>query len=122
MGGEIMSNDYKTVAVSETRTSPFVSHEFTNWEGRGLILGTNVTSINGSIIVSIRGKDLESGKFYDVLTSTAIIASGLSTMTVYPGIAASSNVTANSILPQTWDVVVTASGTATYSIGASVVG
>ena len=74
-----------------------------------------------TITVTIQGKDTASGSYYTLLASTAIAADGVTELTVYPGITASSNVAASAHLPATWRVSYAFGGTTpavTATIGA----
>jgi hypothetical protein len=87
----------------------------------GIKVIVDVTAIaTANLVVTIQGKDPLSGKVYTLLASAAISATGTTVLTIYPGIAASANATANDILPATWNVkaVVSVGGTVTATIGA----
>lgn len=77
-----------------------------------------------SLTLKIEGKDPTSGKYYTILSSAALSTTGTTVLTVYPGIAAASNVSASSVLPRVWRATVTASTTdsLTYSVGAHLLG
>lgn len=72
--------------------------------------------------VKVRGKDVASGVYYDILDSTSLTGTGSTLLTVYPGVAASPNV---AVLPPIWRVeVVCGTGSTpsvTMTVGASVV-
>lgn len=91
------------------------STDQTNFNGRGLKLVTNITGITGSgtptLTVTIQGKDPVSGQYYTILTGAGITATGTQVLTVYPGIAVAANVSASDILPRTWRVAFTITGT-----------
>jgi hypothetical protein len=93
----------------------------------GLKLVVDITAITGttpSLTVTIQGKDKASGKYYNILTSAALAAVGTTVLTVYPGVAAAANVSANDILPATWRVLYAIAGTTpavTATVGASLI-
>lgn len=99
----------------------------TNKSAKGIQFVVDVTAITGtapSIVVTLQGKDLASGKYYTLLTSAVLSATGTTVLNLYPGIVASAGVAANSSLPRTWRVIYTVAGTTpaiTATIGASVV-
>lgn len=100
------------------------SADQTNFNGRGVKLGINVTADSAGtalVVVTIQGKDIVSGQYYTILSSASIAAVGFSTLQVYPGITATANVAANDILPRTWRVSITVSGagTASATVGSS---
>ena len=99
----------------------------TNINGRGIKVVVDVTAITGTVptlTVTLQGKDTASGKYYTLLASTAIAATGTTVMDVYPGLTAAANATANTTLPKTWRVISTIGGTTpavTATVGASVI-
>lgn len=91
---------------------------------KGLTAVLDVTAIAGaSLVLIVEGFDQASGKFFPILTSGAITATGTTSHTIYAGLANSSgagqSTTANNILPAVFRIRVTQSaGTATYTVGA----
>ena len=95
-----------------------------NNTGRGLIVVLDMTTVGtGSVTLTIQGKDTASGKYYTLLAGAAVVANSTNVYTVYPGVAATANVSANSPLPRTWRVITTANNAnpCTYTVGASVI-
>lgn len=99
----------------------------TNGGFRGVKLVIDVTAITGttpSLIVTLQGKDAASGKYYNMFVSASLTAVGTTVLTLYPGLTAAANVTANDVLPKVWRVITTVAGTTpavTATIGASLV-
>jgi hypothetical protein len=114
-----------TLTAQAAATVP--SSDQFNPAGSGIKLVIDITAISGSsptLTVTLQGKDTTSGKYYTILASAALNATGTTVLTVFPGATASANVAANDILPRTWRVsaVVGGSGpSVTATIGASVV-
>lgn len=110
---------------SLARTASVNSADQTNTRGRGLhvVIDVTVDPAAASITPKIQGKDLTSGKYYDILTGVAITATGTTVLKVHPGITALANVAANDLLPVNWRVRMEHADTdsITYSVGASVV-
>lgn len=95
-----------------------------NYNGRGVKVVLNMATIGtGSVTLAIQGKDAASGQYYAILTGAAIVGNSVNVYTVYPGLPATANVSANDLLPRTWRVVVTANNAnaTTYTVGASVI-
>lgn len=113
-------SDYVYLAPSAARTATLTTDDQDGAGYRGLLVTVDVTSITaGGLTVKIQGKDRISSKYNDILVSAPILATETRQLRVYPGLTASTNLTVSDILPETWRViVVTASGTATYSLGA----
>jgi hypothetical protein len=85
-----------------------------NVVARGLHLVIDITTITGTtptLTVTIEGKDPTSGKYYTILASAALNATGTTVLKVYPGLTASANAVANDVLPRTWRVRTTIGGT-----------
>lgn len=98
-----------------------------NTNGRGAHVCINISAISGTIptlTVKIQGKDTVSGQYYDLLTSTALAATGFTFLTLCPGAATTANLSIPQLLPATWRVIATVAGTTpsvTATVGASVV-
>lgn len=114
--------DYIGILPSAARTTLQTPPDFVNEAHRGVKVVVDVTVYTaGSLTVTIQGKDKVSRKYFTLLASAALAATGTVVLTVYPGLTAAGNLTASDVLPETWRVV-TAVGDATsitYSIGAS---
>ena len=102
------------------------SADQTNAGGSGLTLVIDITAISGAaatLVVTIQGKDVASGKYYTILASASLTATSTTVLQVYPGNTAVANVAVNSKLPRTWRASYTITGTTpsiTATIGACV--
>lgn len=118
-------NQDLTVFASAARTATPTPFDGTNLNGRGLHLVIDCTAVTAtpSVVFTIQGADVLSGKFYTILVSAAITGTGTTVLRVYPGLTASANVTASDILPRTWRVIATHgdADSITYSVGASLI-
>lgn len=100
------------------------SADLTNADGRGVKVFVNVTSAGtGSITAAVQTKDPASGVYVTLLVSAAITATGMTVLTVYPGLPATANVSANDVLPRQWRVLVTAGNAnpMNYTVGATLI-
>ena len=97
----------------------------TNYNSRGVKIVFNpATDTTCSSVVTIQGKDAASGVYYTLLAGAAVTNTTPVVYTVYPGITATTNVSASDILPRTWHVSITLTGVScavTGTIGASVI-
>lgn len=118
-----VNKEYIILTPSGTFSSSYNTKDVSSAHGVGVIVVVDVQSIvGGSLIATVQGKDGISGKYYNILSSAAIISSGTSVLTVYPSATAATNVTASQPIPYTWRVQITAaSGTAAYTIGANLI-
>lgn len=85
-----------------------------NINARGLKLIIDITALSGTsptLTVTIQGKDAVSGKYFTILASAALAAQATTVLTVFPGLTASANVTANDVLPRDWRVIYAIGGT-----------
>lgn len=92
--------------------------------GRGVLVVVDATVDSlTNYTVTIQGKDPVSGKYYTLLASAALVATGTTVLTVYPGCIAAANAVANLPLPRTWRVTITSTGAGalTLTVGASVI-
>lgn len=114
-----------TVLASAARTTTTNSSDLSNFNCRGahIVIDATALAATPSVVFTVQGKDAVSGKYFTVLTSAAIVATGTTTLTVYPGITAAANVAVAMVLPRTWRVVATAgdADSLTYSVGAMLV-
>jgi hypothetical protein len=103
-----------TAQAAGTVVSPTIDMQ----QSKGCLIFINVTSITGSLTVTLQGVG-PTGTAYTILASAAISATGQTVLRVYPGIAASANVSANDVTPitaQLSSVVATGPVTATISM------
>jgi hypothetical protein len=86
-----------------------------------VIIDVTAVTATPALTVRIQGKDPASGKYYDILVSTAIATAITTVLKVGPGLTAAANLVANDMIPAVWRVTVTHGDTdsATYSVGAS---
>jgi hypothetical protein len=114
-----------TLLSSTARTASVNSSDITNYNGRGVVVVINVTSITDtpSVVFTIQGKDSVSSVYYDILASAAVTATGTTTLTVYPGNSAAANSKADTPLPRVWRVeaVHADADSITYSVGSSTI-
>ena len=88
------------------------------WKGVQVIVNISART-SGSYTPHVQAKDPVSGNYYDLLVGTALNGTGTTVLSVYPGIAASANVSASANLPRTWRVQLIGASTPsmTLSIG-----
>ena len=121
-----INNDLRAVVSLSAATANGNSAVLTNSMGRGVRVNINITALTGTsptLTVTIRGYDAASASYFTLLASTALNATGFTSLLVYPGAAASANVSANNVVPQKWDVSYTLGGTTpaiTATIGAQI--
>lgn len=100
----------------------YASTDQKNWLHKGIQLVIDITANGGTgtLTVTIEGRDPVTGKYYTLLASSALAAVATTTLTVYPSVAATANVSAPNVLPTTWRVKgVVATNNVTATIGAS---
>lgn len=110
-----------TILASSAQTATYTSADQTNTSWAGVTLYVNTSAFtSGTFTPKIQGKDPISGIYYDIIVGTAISATGLSVLKIYPGITATANSSVSDYLPAVWRVVVTGATTpvATFSISA----
>jgi len=119
------NNTQETVLASGSRSANTDSPDLINYNGLGGHFVIDVTVVPGvdTITPTIQGKDLTSGKYYDLLEGTAIVATGITVLKIHPGIAGLANASANDLLPRIFRVSFnhSAGGSFTYSCGLNLV-
>jgi hypothetical protein len=115
------NNEEATLLASAARTTTQTGADITNYQGNsGLIVVLDVTSAGtGSITLSIEGKDSASGKYYTILSGSAVTTNSTNRYRVGPTLAAAANSVAQDYLPRVFRIVVTANNanSITYSVG-----
>ena len=112
------------VLQSAARTASVNSSTFPNTQGhRGLhlIIDATASADTPSVVFTVQGYSPLGNDFYTILASAAITATGTTVLRVYPGLAASANVSVSDCLPHLWRVLAThADGDSiTYSVAAT---
>jgi hypothetical protein len=90
-----------------------------NLTGQGIRVVVKTTTVgSGSITATIQGVDAN-GTTHTLLAGAAIVTDTTNVYQVFPGAPVTTNVSANSFLPQTWNVVITANNAnaAIYQVG-----
>lgn len=111
------------VLASGARTTTQTQADATNYNHRGIRVVLDMTVVGtGSVTVSIQGKDAN-GIYYTLLTGAAVTTNVTNVYEVFPGATAAANAVANSALPRTYRVVVTANNanSATYSVSSELI-
>lgn len=117
-----------TLFDSKARTADENSASINNYAYRGVQVMVNVSAVSGTSATgtfTIQGYDELSDSWFTVLASAAKDANstGFFTLTAYPGITASSNVSASTVLPKKWrlnfDISPTTTPSVTFSASAT---
>lgn len=96
-----------------------------NLHSSAITIVVDITAISGTgatLVVTLEGKDPISGKYFTILASAGLTAIGTTVLRVFPDATAAANLTLNSILPKTYRVRATITGTTpavTATVGAS---
>lgn len=127
IGGEVQGNEDMILAVLAAASISDFTNDIIDSRAKGLQLVIDITAITGTtptLVVTIQGKDPASGKYFTILASASLNATGTTVLTVYPGSATTANVSSAMPLPRTWRVSWTITGTTpavTATIGASLI-
>lgn len=114
------NNIEATLLASSARTTTQTSADIVNYNGSALIVVLDMTNVGtGSVTVSIEGKDSASGKYYNILSGSAITTNSTNRYRVGRDLLAVANSVAQDYLPRIFRIVVTANNanSATYSVG-----
>lgn len=117
------ANVFPSVARTASTNSPDIRNDL----GTGLVLAINVSAVSAtpSVVFTIEGKDIASGKYYTILASAA--QTGVTTnpliLRVHPQLTAAANTVAKDMLPAVWRVSATHADadSITYTVSASMV-
>jgi hypothetical protein len=120
-----MGNNYNVKARESEARSVTNSADLTNSQHKGCHVIIDATSITDtpSVVPTIQGRDTVSGKYYTLLTGSAITGIGTTILKVYPGLIPAANLVANDILPSKFRILMTHADadSITYSVGVSLV-
>lgn len=120
------NNESFTVLASAVRAASNQSADFTNMNARGVSIILNITAVPGvqTITLNVEAKDTLAGVYQTLAFSSAISATGVHIVQVFPGAVetgALTNLYVQGVpLPRTWRVNMTHSGGGnfTYSVTA----
>ena len=86
---------------------------------RAVVDITNIHAVTPELTITVQGKDDVSGKYFTLLASAALTATGTTVLVVYPGCVAAANAVANLPIPKVVRVIVAVADTdaCTYTIG-----
>lgn len=118
------NNDLGSIATLAAASANGTSSQLNSGQTKGVKVVVDITAITGTsptLTVTIQGYDKASNAYYTLLTSAALSATGMTELTVYPGVTATSNVSVSDHLPEYWRVSYAIGGTTpavTATIGA----
>lgn len=110
------------VLPSAARTTDTNSDDIGNLGGAGVVVVIDMTEGEAvdTVTFHIQGKDDASGKYYTILSSTALNAVATTVLQVHPALTVVAFSAASHLMPETWRVQADHSGVGsfTYSVGA----
>lgn len=119
----MIENKQLVVFPSVSRTASPNADQQANRFYRGVDIIIDITAVPGgdTVTFNVEGLDPASGKWYSILSSTALVGIGTTVLRIYPSLTAAANATANSVLPCAWRVRPSHSGSGAfvYSVGAN---
>ena len=111
----------KIAIASGAYTASQDSADLSNKRYRGahIIIDVTAATLTPSVVFTVQGKDLASGKYYDILDSAAITGVGTTVLTIFPAATGAANLTENNILPETFRIHAehADADSITYSVG-----
>jgi hypothetical protein len=115
----------RTLYASAARTATPTAVTLRTGRYRGVKLFINVSALAAtpSVVPKIEMVDSVSGAVSALLTGAAITATGVTVLTIYPGVTASANVAASDVLPESIKVTLTHgdSDSITYTVAAHLI-
>ena len=109
-----MANQSITALKLTAASASTDSGDLENISSVGASIVIDITAITGTTptaTFTVQGKDPVSGKYYTILASTALNATGTTVLKIYPGLTVAANSVASDVLPRTFKVAVTIAGT-----------
>jgi len=90
---------------------------------KAMQLVIDITTLAGTaptLTVTVQGKDPVSGKYYTILASTALNATGTTVLRIGVGLPVTANLSANDFMPRTWRIVTAIGGSAGQAVTATI--
>lgn len=108
---------FASAAYTATQNSDEIEQR--GYRGVRVYIVTSNPVATPSVVFAIEAYDAASGTWVALLTAAAMTTATTKTLTIYPGLTASANVTANDVLPARWRVSATHADadSITYSAG-----
>lgn len=109
-----MANQNVTVMALSAASASVNGADFDALNTNGIVVMINISAITGTTptaTFTLQGKDPQSGNYYTILASTALNATGLTILRVFPAATAAANAVANDITPPIMRVICTIGGT-----------
>jgi len=103
------------VTLTAAGAGTFTSADLQNVTGSGVSVVVDITAITGTsptLTVKIQGKDVASGKYFDLITGATLNDTGTTRMRVYPGIIQTGTTTfVSDVVPEWFRISYTIGGT-----------
>lgn len=119
-----VNNDLGAVVTLTAASANGTSAQLNNAQARGVRVVIDITAITGTtptLTVTIQSYDAASNTYNTLLASAALNATGVTELLVYPGAAATANISADAVLSPKWRIAYAIGGTTpavTATIGA----
>lgn len=132
-----MSTPIKTLVLlkNETRTALPTIADQNNFAYSAMTLAVDITGVGTggnvpSLTFTLQGKDIVSGKYYDIVSTAALATVGTRVIQICPDLTAAASAAGSvatgaelqkvaAMIPKTWRVVISGTaGSCTYSVGA----
>lgn len=120
-----MANRSVSALLLSGATASANGNDMDNFACRSAVVTIDITAISASTAVfTVQGKDEISGKYYTILASSALNATGTTVLRIDPSLTASANLIAADIMPKFWRVIFTSGGaqSVTATVGVALVG
>jgi hypothetical protein len=114
-----------SIFTSSARTATPTAVEVNANGAHGIHLVIDVTAASSpSVVPTIDGYDELSGKYYNLLTGSAITATGTTVLKIFPGIATLANGAASDVIPNRIRISMTHgnANSVTYTVAAHLMG
>lgn len=121
---EMVGGDF-TAFASAARTATPTPYDGKSFGAKGIqiVIDTTAVTATPSVVFTLQGKDVASGKFFTILASAAIATVSTVILRVYPGLTAAANLVATDILPANFRIIATHgdADSITYTVGYSLI-
>lgn len=111
-----MYNNATGAVLAAGATTAQTSATQTTYNASKLAVVINISAFtSGTLTFTVNGIT-STGYTYPILVSTALAATGVTPLRIFPGATPSANATANDLVPRSYNVVVTGTFVATYGV------
>ena len=104
---DLTANKQAFASGARTASSNSANLKNNRFVGCNVVIDMTAITATGTVVFTLQALDALSGKYYDIIESTAIATEIVTVLKVYPGLTAAANLTVSEGLPMDFRVTAT---------------